>query len=50
MRTYLYTFTHAGHTVDYRIMARNKHVANRFARRQERAWRATLAARQEGRS
>jgi hypothetical protein len=39
MRVSLYNFTHLGHAVTYRIMARNTHVANRFARVQERAWR-----------
>ena len=42
MRTFHYTFTHLGHAVTYRIMARTKHVANRFARTQERAWRLAI--------
>ena len=42
MRTYLDTFTHLGHEVRYWIMARNTHVANRFARQQERAWRMAI--------
>jgi hypothetical protein len=51
MSTYHYTFTHIGHAVTYRIMARNKHIANRFARQQERAWRLAIDAReQEGAS
>ena len=51
MSVYLYTFTYAGETVDYRIMARNKHVANRIARVQERAWRTAVACRRdEGRA
>jgi hypothetical protein len=45
MSVYHYTFTHLGHAVTYRIMARNKHVANRFARQQERAWRLAIKLR-----
>ena len=42
--TYTYVFTHAGHTVEYRIMARTKREANRIARERERAWRAAIEA------
>ena len=42
MSIYLYTFTYRAMTVTYRIMARNKHVANRLARQQERAWRLAV--------
>ena len=42
MGVYHYTFTYKGHAVTYVIMARNKHVANRLARQQERAWRLAV--------
>ena len=42
MRTYLYTFVYKHYEVAYRIMARNKTVANRFARQQERTWRLAV--------
>jgi hypothetical protein len=42
MGVYHYTFTYKGHTVEYRLVARNKHVANRLARQQERAWRLAV--------
>jgi len=44
MGVYHYTFTYQGHAVDYRIMARNKNVANQIARQQERAWRLAIEA------
>ena len=44
MRTYLFTFTYAGQTVEYRIMARNKQVANTLARARARAWRSAIDA------
>jgi len=47
MGLYVYTFTYRGHAVTYTIMARNKHVANRFARQQERAWRLAIDALEE---
>jgi hypothetical protein len=42
MGVYWYNFHYLGHTVTYRIVARNKHVANRLARQQERAWRLAV--------
>jgi uncharacterized protein (DUF2384 family) len=42
MRTYFYTFIYQGQAVTYRIMARNKNVANRIARVQERTWRLAV--------
>ncbi len=44
MRLFTYTFTHAGHEVVYRIMARNKHIANRYAKTQRLAWQAAIDA------
>jgi hypothetical protein len=43
--TYTYVFTHAGHTVEYRIMARNKTQANKVARQRAQAWRTAIEAR-----
>ena len=48
MRTYCYIFVYHGHVVEYRIMARNKTVANRFARQQERTWRLAIDRAQAG--
>jgi hypothetical protein len=45
--TYTDVFTHAGYSVEYIIMARNKTVANTIARARERAWRAAIDARRE---
>lgn len=42
MASFLYTFTYKGHTVEYRIMAPSKSLANRIARQQERAWRLAV--------
>jgi hypothetical protein len=44
MRTYLFTFTYKGHTVEYTIQARSQAAATRIARQRERAWRAALEA------
>lgn len=45
MSTYHYNFTYLGHAVTYRIMARNKRVANSYARQQERAWQQAIELR-----
>lgn len=45
METYTYNFTYKGHAVEYRIMAHNKHVANRISKQQEMAWRKAIEAR-----
>ena len=42
MSIYLYTFQYKGFTVEYRVVARNTHVANRFARQQALAWRLAV--------
>lgn len=47
MTVSLYTFTYLGHAVTYRVMARNKHVANHIARQQERVWRAAIDRQEE---
>lgn len=46
MPLYLFIFTYKSYTVEYHIMARNKHVANQIARQQERAWRTAIDARE----
>jgi hypothetical protein len=47
MNLYTYNFMYKGHAVTYTIMARNKHIANRIARQQERAWRLAIDALEE---
>lgn len=48
MRVYLYTFTHRGMTVTYRITARTQRSADQIARVRERAWRLAVDAYLEG--
>lgn len=47
MQWYTYTFTYQGFEVTYRIMARNKHVANRYAKEQARCWRHAIDQQKE---
>lgn len=42
MALFLFTFTYKGFTVEYRITAPSKSLANRIARQQERAWRLAV--------
>jgi len=44
MGVYVYTFTHRGMTVTYRITARTQHAADQIARARERTWRLAVDA------
>ena len=42
MAFFLFTFSHKGFTVTYKIMARSHHRANSIAKDRERMWRLAV--------